>query len=117
MAYTLLFLPAGAAASYSITMAAGQMRIALRAVGTAGTAEAMRGGFDSGGGGGGGSSRAFCLVQQGVGDTGPTQVCGKTALAWPGLAWPALLLFAVDVCCLLLLLRCSTGVQLSLPAP
>ena len=60
-------LSAGAAASYTMTMAAGQMRIALRAVGTAGTAEAARGGF-------GGGGRAFRLVQQIAGDTGPTQV-------------------------------------------
>jgi hypothetical protein len=50
-----------------MTMAAGQMRIALRAVGTAGAAEAARGGF-------GGGGRAFRLVQQTAGDTGPTQV-------------------------------------------
>lgn len=58
---------AGASASVSITTAAGSASIALRAVGTEGTAEAARGGLGFAG------SRAFRLVRQVAADAAPTQ--------------------------------------------
>lgn len=60
-------LRTGASASVSITTAAGSPSIALRVVGTAGTAEAARGGLGPAGG------RAFRLVQRGASDAAPTQ--------------------------------------------
>lgn len=58
---------AGAAASYSMTTAAGSMHVALRAVGTRGEASAERGG-------GAAKGRAFRLVQLLGGQATPTQV-------------------------------------------
>lgn len=51
------------------------MRVALRAVGTRGTAEAARG---AGAGGG----RAFRLMLQAAGQAAPTQVRLRLAAAW-----------------------------------
>ncbi|EFN60074.1 hypothetical protein CHLNCDRAFT_133367 [Chlorella variabilis] len=70
---TLLF-ESGAAAGYSVTLAAGRMSISLQAVGTAGAGEVVRGGW-------GAQGRAFRLLQQAQGDAAPTEMeSGGTGL-------------------------------------